>query len=346
MNYSSLGQSDIRVSRVCLGTMTFGRQTPESDAHAQMDYALSKGVNFFDTAEMYAVPPNKDTYGKTETIIGNWLSQRGTRRDIVLASKIAGEGVPWIRDGKAISPDTIREALEGSLKRLQTDYLDLYQLHWPNRGSYHFGRHWEYSGGKGETSAVLEDLHQTLETLDEYVRQGVIRTVGLSNETAWGLMQYLKLSEKHGLPRIVSMQNEYSLLNRLYEPELAEVSMRENVGLLAWSPLAGGLLTGKYRGGSRPDGARWTLVGNNHRDTPRAHEAVDAYHKIARQAGLDPVHMALSWTDSRPFVCSTIIGARTIDQLQNDMQAFEKPLSGHVQSQITSVYRQFGPAVY
>lgn len=343
MKYRTLGTTGIKVSEVCLGTMTFGRQNSEAEGHAQMDRAVEAGINFFDTAELYAVPPNEDTYGKTERILGSWFSSRGSRKDIILATKMCGAGPKWIRGGAPITRENIHQAVSGSLERLGTDYIDLYQLHWPNRGSYHFGQVWNYRGGEGETATVISELLETLETLGEYVNKGVIRHIGLSNETAWGVMKYLDLAERNTLPRIVSIQNEYSLVNRLFEPELSEVSLRENVGLLAWSPLATGLLTGKYRNGNRPDGTRWT-IGKNHRDTPQAHEAVEAYQKIADRHGLSLVELALSFATSRPFVTSNIIGATSVKQLDENIAACAAELPESALEEINTVRKTIAPA--
>ena len=259
MQYRKLGKTDIDVSLICLGTMTWGRQNSETEGHEQMDYALSQGVNFWDTAEMYAIPPTPDTYGKTEEIIGTWFAKTGKRKDVVLATKVAGPGIGWIRGGDyKIDRANIIEAVENSLTRLQTDYIDLYQLHWPNRGSYHFGQHWRYDP-QFNAEDVEANFVEVLEALDECVKAGKIRHIGLSDETAWGTMKYLELSNKHNLPRIASIQNEYSLLCRLFESDFAELAIAEDCGLLAWSPLATGMLSGKYLDGKRPEGSRWSL---------------------------------------------------------------------------------------
>ncbi len=323
--------------------MTFGMQTDEAEAYRQMDMALDEEVNFFDTAELYAVPPSSATYGVTEEIIGRWFAKRKNRDKVFLATKIAGEGIPWIRNGEnRIDRKNLISAVDASLKRLQTDWVDLYQLHWPNRGSYHFGQHWKYAGGPGSTADALRDVQETLETLGELVSQGKIRFVGLSNETAWGTMKYLQTAESRGLPRVVSIQNEYSLLKRLFEPELAEIALREDVGLLPWSPLATGLLTGKYASGVRPEGSRWSLEERSiHRDTPAAHAAVAEYLRIAEGYGIDPVHLSLAFVNSRPFVTSTIIGATTCDQLAHELQAFDRLLPAAVFDEIEAVRRAY-----
>ena len=343
MQYRQLGTTDLSVSAVCLGTMTFGRQNSEADGHAQLDYALDCGVNFIDTAELYAVPPNAETYGKTEAIIGNWFAARKNRDRVILATKIAGDGIAWVREGKnVIDRKNLRPAVDGSLARLRTDYIDLYQLHWPNRGSYHFGQLWKYRGGNLDTGAALDNLLEVLQTLGELVAEGKIRHAGLSNETSWGTMQYLRLAEQHGLPRMASIQNEYSLLNRLFEPDLAEVALREKVGLLAWSPLATGLLTGKYADGARPEGSRWSIsTGRNQRDTAQAHRAVAAYAQVAADHGLSLPQMAIAGVNSRPVVTSTISGATTLAQLEQNLAAFDVTLSDEVLDAITAVRRDF-----
>lgn len=343
MIYNSLGKTDLKVSRICLGTMTWGRQNTQQDGHEQMDYALDKGVNFFDTAEMYAVPPTPETFGKTETIIGNWISDRKTRDKIILASKIAGPGLSWIREGKyQIDKKNIKLALDESLKRLQTDYIDLYQLHWPNRGSYHFGQVWNYEPQTKDTNKVLNNFIEVLEALQDLIAQGKIRHIGLSNETAWGTMQYLRLAEQEGLPRMASIQNEYSLLARLFEPDLVEISVRESIGLLAWSPLASGMLSGKYANGNVPDGSRWSMLSrNNQRDTISAHLAVDAYIQVAKKHNLDPVQMALAFVNSRPFVTANIIGATSMQQLKINLDSINLTLNDDVFKDINEVRRSF-----
>lgn len=342
MKYRKLGTTDIDVSVICLGTMTWGRQNTESEGHEQMDYALEQGVNFFDTAEMYAVPPTPDTYGKTESIIGTWFADRKNRDQVILASKIAGPGPGWIRDGKGkIDRKNILEAIEGSLKRLQTDYIDLYQLHWPNRGSYHFSQQWNYQP-KFDKNKVEDNFVEVLETLNDLIKQGKIRNIGLSNETAWGAAKYLELSDKHGLPRMMSMQNEYNLLCRLFEPDLHEMALTEKCGLLAWSPLATGMISGKYLDGKRPEGTRWSLDGQSmSRDTKQANDAVRAYIKVAEKHGLDVCQMALAFVNSRPFVTANIIGATTMDQLKTNIDSINLDLSDDVLKDIQEVFRDY-----
>lgn len=342
MQYRSLGRTDIKVSLICLGTMTWGNQNTEQDGHAQMDYAHSRGVNFFDTAEMYAVPPSAQTYGKTEEIIGSWFATRKNRDKIILATKVAGSGLGWVRGGKyKIDRSNIIAAVEGSLKRLQTDYIDLYQLHWPNRGSYHFNAYWNY---KPDFYAALaeENFIEVLETLNDLVVAGKIRHAGLSNETAWGTMRYLQIAKERKLPRMMSIQNEYSLLCRLFEQELQEVALAENVGLLAWSPLATGMLSGKYSGGARPKGTRWTLLPPKPaRDTENANAAVREYCAIANKHGLDVCQMALAFVNRQTFVTANIIGATTMDQLKNNIDSINVTLSDDVLRDIAAVRRQY-----
>ncbi|MCL4678632.1 MAG: aldo/keto reductase [Alphaproteobacteria bacterium] len=342
MLFRPLGRTGLNVSLICLGTMTWGRQNNEAEGHAQMDYALSRGVNFFDTAEMYAVPPNAETYGKTEAIIGTWFKKTGNRSKVILATKVAGPGLPWVRGGQAvIDRKNIKEALEGSLKRLQTDYIDLYQLHWTNRGSYAFNQLWSYNP-KFKPEEVRENFLEVLETLGELVKEGKIRHAGLSNETAWGTMNWLRLSEERGLPRMASIQNEYSLLYRLFEPDMHEIAMAENVGLLAWSPLATGMLSGKYLNGKRPKGSRWTLLSNRSaRDTLQANDAVRAYMAVAKKHKLDVCQMALAFVNSRPFVTANIIGATTMQQLKANIDSVDLALSPEVLRDIDEVRRDF-----
>lgn len=347
MKRNLLGRTGLKVSAICLGTMTFGRQNTQDEGHAQMDYALAQGVDFFDTAEMYAVPPAPETYGRTEEIIGTWFAARKNRDKVILATKVAGPGLPWIRGGKArIDRANILAAVEGSLKRLQTDYIDLYQLHWPNRPGYHFESRWDWEPASVPLPEVEASFLEVLRTLDELVRAGKIRHVGLSNETAWGTLKWLALAEKHGLPRMASIQNEYSLLCRGFDWDLAEVALYEEVGLLAWSPLATGMISGKYLGGARPDGARWSLsVGKNYRDTPQANEAVRAYIELAKKHGLDVCRMAIAFTLARPFTTSSIIGATTMAQLENNIAAASLTLPETCLAGIAAIRKAY-PASY
>ena len=340
MEYVPLGRTGLRVSRLCLGTMNFGPVTTPDDSYAVMDHAHEQGINFFDTAELYPVTPAiAETQGDTERFIGTWFKKSGKRKDIVLATKVSGPGRPWIRNGAALSRKEINHALEMSLERLQTDYIDLYQLHWPNRGSYHFTNLWNYAP-QFDPKQVEDNFIEVLETMNDLVKVGKIRHVGLSNETAWGKMKYLRLSEERKLPRMVSIQNEYSLLCRLFEPDLSEVAMAENIGLLAWSPLATGMLSGKYLNGARPEGSRWTLLPNRSpRDTEAAAAAIRAYMNIAKKYGLDICQMALAFVNMQPFVTSNIIGATTMDQLKTDIASINVKLSDEVLAEIDGVRR-------
>ncbi|MDB2682763.1 aldo/keto reductase [Alphaproteobacteria bacterium] len=342
MQYKKLGRTGLDVSLICLGTMTWGNQNTEADGHEQMDYALDQGINFFDTAEMYAVPPSAETCGKTEEIIGTWFAKTGNRDKVILASKIAGPGLAWIRGGASkIDRKNMIEAVEASLKRLQTDYIDLYQLHWPNRGSYHFGQQWTYAPNH-DPAAVDADFLEVLETADELIKAGKIRHIGLSNESAWGTMKWLRLSEDNNLPRMASIQNEYSLICRLFEPDLHEIAMAEDCGLLAWSPLSRGILSGKYLDGKRPAGCRLSIdLRNEHRDRPQTNEAVKRYIAVAEKHGLDVCQMALAFVNSRPFLTSNIIGATNIEQLKSNIAALDLELSQDVLDDIHSVYEDY-----
>lgn len=338
MDYQNLGGTDIRVSKICLGTMTWGEQNTIDDAFAQMDYAVDCGINFFDTAEMYPVPPVAKTQGLTEVYIGEWLKQRGKRDDIVLASKATGPGNAHIRSGGPLTREGILQAFDASLERLQTDYLDLYQIHWPNRSTNFFGKlgysHSEYEGADAE-------IHDILRTLAELVQQGRVRSIGISNETPWGLMTYLRLADKYNLPKVVSIQNPYSLLNRTFEVGLAEMAIREQVGLLAYSPLAFGMLSGKYRNNQRPEGARLTLFERfNRYNKPESVAATQAYCQLAEQHGLDPAQMALAYINQQPFVTSNIIGATTMDQLKSNIASNELSLSDEVLKGIEAIHQQ------
>jgi aryl-alcohol dehydrogenase-like predicted oxidoreductase len=341
MKMNPLGRTGMTVSELCLGTMTFGTQTSEADAHTQIDMALAAGVNFVDTAEMYPVNPvSKETVGHSEAIIGNWNEKTGRRSDYILATKHSGEGLAVVRDGEAISSKTIAPTIEGSLKRLKTDYIDLYQFHWPNRGSYMFRKNWSYDPSGQNREETLANMLDCLEALQAQVDKGNIRAFGLSNESAWGTAQWLRLSEEKGYPRVASIQNEYSLLCRMYDTDLAELSVNEDVGLMAFSPLGTGLLTGKYQGGAVPAGSRKTLnpeLGGRH--SPRVYAAVDAYLEIAKRHGLDPVHMALAWCRTRPFMASAIFGATTVAQLEHALQSVDVTLDAQVLEEIDAAHR-------
>ena len=341
-----LGCSDIAVSRVCLGSMTWGLQNNQSDANAQLDYALSQGINFIDTAEMYAIPPSEDTYGKTESIIGHWLAANPQqRKNIVLATKIAGPGFSYIRDNSLMSGATVIQAVEASLKRLQTDYIDLYQLHWPNRTSPHFGDQWpnNINFTQVDTTEQNEQMVDILQGLAQCISAGKIRHCGLSDETPWGINQYLRLSEKHDLPRMVSIQNEFSLLHTKDWPYLIENCVHENIAYLPWSPLATGLLTGKYAKGARPQGSRWTFMQRNglFRDTEQSHQAVAAYVALAKKHNISPVTLSLAWCDQINGVTSTIIGATTMAQLKENINAFTQPLNAEILADIGQVLKRY-----
>lgn len=346
MQYSTLGHSGVSVSRVCLGSMTWGLQNSQKDASEQIEYALANGVNFIDTAEMYAVPPSPDTYGKTEQIIGRWLAANPSRREeFILASKIAGPGLPWIRDGAEITGESVLAAIDSSLTRLKTDYIDLYQLHWPNRTTPHFGKH---HPGKIKFTDVDTKQHskqmlEILQALDESVKAGKIRHFGLSDDTPWGINEYIRLSDKHDLTRVTAIQNEFSLLHAKDWPYLIENCVHQDVAFLPWSPLATGALTGKYLNGARPAGSRWTFEARQgfFRDTPAFNEAIAAYCELAKQHGLTPAELALGWVDQVDGVTSTIIGATSMAQLTENINAFKKPLSKDVLKGIWQIQKQY-----
>jgi|TARA_B110000116_G_scaffold245046_1_gene235872 aryl-alcohol dehydrogenase-like predicted oxidoreductase len=342
MKYRKLGRTDLDISLIGLGTMTWGKQNTQAEGFEQMDYALERGINFFDTAEMYAIPPTQQTYGSTETIIGNWFAARGHRDKVILASKINGPGSNWLRGGNnRIDKKNIQRAVKDSLERLQTDYIDLYQLHWPNRGSYHFGRIWEFEP-RFDAAQEEDNFLEVLHTLQGMITDGTIRHLGLSNETAWGTMKWLQLAEREGLPRMATIQNEYSLLCRHFEPDLSEIALSEDVGLLAWSPLARGILSGKYLDGARPKGSRLTLDSRiDHRSCDQVDSAVAQYIALAEQHELDPCQMALAFVNSRAFVASNIAGASTMQQLQNNIDAIELTLSSEVLAGIEHIRRQY-----
>jgi aryl-alcohol dehydrogenase-like predicted oxidoreductase len=341
MDYRTLGRTNIRVSLIGLGTMTFGEQNTEADGHAQIDYALDHGVNLIDTAEMYSVPPRAETYGSTERIIGSWLRKSGKRSKVVLCSKVAGPGralgVDYVRDGKtALDRKNILAAIDASLQRLQTDYIDVYQLHWPDRSTNFFGR-------LGYRHTEIEDtvpIEETLEVMSELTRSGKARHIGLSNETPWGLHQFLQVADRRGLARVVSIQNPYNLLNRSFEIGLAEMAIREDVGLLAYSPLAFGVLTGKFLNGARPPEsriARWSRFARYNGDI--AEKTTAAYVAIARAHGLDPAQMALAFVNRQRFVTSTLIGATTLEQLKTNVGSASLQLSDEVIQAIEGVHR-------
>ena len=336
------GNTGIEVSALCLGTMTYGTQTEPQDAHAQIDRALDAGIDFLDTAEMYPVNPIRpETTGRSEEIIGDWIAASGRRADVVVATKHSGKGFKGARDGAPISSDTIPQAIEGSLRRLRTDVIDLYQFHWPNRGSYMFRQNWRFDPSVQDRAETLQHMQDALGALSREVERGTIRAFGLSNESAWGTAMWLKVAREIGAPEMVTIQNEYSLLCRLFDTDLAELSANDDVKLLSYSPLACGILTGKYHGGlTVPHGSRMSLnkeMGG--RTTPRAWEATAAYLAIAEEHGLDPVHMALRWAADRPFMGSVIFGATSPEQLARALGAAEVTLSDEVRDAIEAAHK-------
>ena len=339
MEYRAIPHSDLKVSAIGLGTMTWGEQNTEAEGHEQMDYALEKGVNFFDTAEMYPVPPRPETCHQTERIIGSWFAEKGTRDQIILATKAAGPGphINHIRGGRGLDRKSLTEALEGSLRRLRTDRIDLYQLHWPDRPVPLFGTR-DYSPPKNDSSVALQE---TLAVLGDFQKEGKIRYAGLSNETAWGTMKCLELARLQGLPRMISIQNSYNLLNRCFDGSLSEICHYEGIRLLAYSPLAFGRLSGKYRGGKEPEGARLTLWSRFSRyNGPNADEAIEGYAEIARESGLSLTQMSLAWINSRSHVASNLIGATTIEQLAENIASIEVVLPGEVRKAIDTVHQR------
>ncbi|MBK5946286.1 aldo/keto reductase [Rhodobacter veldkampii DSM 11550] len=336
-----LGRNGPEVSEICLGSMTWGTQNTEAEGHAQIDRALDRGVTFIDTAEMYPVNPvAAETAGRTEEIIGSWLARSGRRGDVVIATKITGVGSKAARDGAPITPAAIRAAVEGSLRRLRTDHIDIYQLHWPNRGSYHFRQHWRYDAGGRDRAAVRADMGACLEAIAALVAEGKIGHFALSNETAWGMAEWLRLAEAGLGPRAISVQNEYSLLCRMYDTDLAELGVMEDVTLLAYSPLAAGLLSGKYTPEVTPQGSRRSINPDlGGRITPRVWPAVAAYRQIAATAGLDPVTMAIAFVLGRPFPVVPIVGATSVAQLDRALDAAGLTLPEPVQREIAAAWR-------
>ncbi|MCF6272460.1 MAG: aldo/keto reductase [Rhodobacteraceae bacterium] len=340
MKTRPLGRTGLKTGIFSLGTMTFGTQTSETDAHRQLDMAVEAGINLIDTAELYPVNPIlAETCGDSEVIIGNWLEKSGRRGEVLIATKVAGGGAKAVRNGAPISPATITEAVEASLKRLKTDVIDLYQLHWPNRGSYHFRQNWGFNPASQNKTKALDDISAALHTLDTLVRTGKIRHIGLSNESAWGTAQFLRIAEAEGLPRVATIQNEYSLLCRHYDLDLAELSHHEDVGLLAFSPLAVGILTGKYSGDVTPEGSRRSINPLlSGRLTPQSLRATDEYTALAQAHGIDPVHMALAFCTSRPFMAAAIVGATTSAQLAHLLKGADIVLSDEVLAGIQEIY--------
>lgn len=340
MDYRELGRTGLKVSSICLGTMTWGEQNTEADGHAQMDYALDQGINFFDTSEMYAVPPRPETQGSTEKIVGSWFKARGKRDKVILATKVAGRSpMDWLRDDKSPTEHSrkqILEAVDKSLKRLQTDYIDLYQLHWPDRPVSLFG-----AGGLTYTHVDFDShpIDEILETLGEVVKAGKVRHIGLSNETPWGTMKFLHYAETKGLPRVQSIQNAYNLTNRIFELGGAEIAHQEGVGLLAYSPLAQGYLSGKYRNGALPQGSRKQLFNRLQRyETPKAAHAFENYFAIAEKHGLDASQLANQFVTTRPFVTSNIIGATTMEQLKLAVTSREIPWTKELEADIAAAH--------
>jgi aryl-alcohol dehydrogenase-like predicted oxidoreductase len=346
MQYSVLGSSNVKVSRVCLGTMTWGTQNTQQDADEQLAYALGQGVNFIDTAEMYSVPPTAESYGATERIIGHWLNRNPDQRaKLVLASKMAGSGLAYIRDGGIMTPASLEQAVNDSLVRLQTDYIDLYQLHWPNRVSPHFGRHapgriaFSDVNSEQQTEQILGLLH----ALDRCVKAGKIRFCGLSNETPWGISQYLQLSKEHKLPRMVSIQNEFSVLHTKDWPYLIEQCVHEQIAYLPWSPLVTGAISGKYLQGARPAGSRWSMLQRHglFRDTRQSNQAIAAFIELAAGHNMTPADLALAWVNQVEGVTSTIIGATKLTQLQQNIAAFSLDINQKAADDIGQYLRQF-----
>ena len=340
MEYKKLGQTEIDVSRICLGTMTWGEQNTESEAHEQLDYAIDAGINFIDTAEMYPVAPRKETQGLTETYIGSWLARRKNRDKLIIATKVCAQAdwTAYMRDGKPrLDKKNIHEALNASLKRLQTDYIDLYQTHWPERDTNFFGKLGYYHAPEKDGVPIAE----TLEVLGGLVKEGKIRMIGISNETAWGCAEYLRVANEENLPRIVSIQNPYNLLNRTFEIGLAEFAHREQVGLLAYSPLAFGTLSGKYLNYAKPEGSRLVLFDRFTRYTnPQAIAAIEAYVKLAKESDLVPAQMALAYVNSRPFLTSNIIGATSMEQLKTNIESINIKLSKDVIRAIEAIHER------
>ncbi len=339
MKFKKLGNTDLDVSLICLGTMTWGTQNTEKDAFEQMDYSVSQGVNFFDTAEIYSVPPTSDSYGKTEVMIGNWFEKRKNRDKIILASKVAGPGCDWIRGGgNNFDEKKIGEAIDGSLKRLKTDYIDLYQLHWPERSTNFFGRRdYSFNNKEGEWNS----FENILDALGKYIKSGKIRYIGMSNETPYGLSRYLEISKNKGAPRMMSVQNPYSLVNRTYEIGMSEISIRQKCGLLVYYPLAAGALSGKYRNGEMPKNSRMALFKGWERHlNPLAMRAYDEYYKLAKDFNLTMVQLAQSFVNSRPFVTSNIIGATTMEQLKENIDSVNIDFTDEMMERVDKIHNE------
>ncbi len=337
MKYKKLGNTDLDVSLICLGTMTWGTQNTQQEAFEQMDYSIDQGINFFDTAELYSVPPTKDSYGKTEIMIGNWFEKKKNREKIILASKVAGPGCDWIRGGEnSFTEKKIGEAIDGSLKRLKTDYIDLYQLHWPERSTNTFGRR-DYSHRENERE--WNSFESILVALEKFIKIGKIRYIGMSNETPYGFSKYLELSKRNKLPRMMSVQNPYSLVNRTYEIGMSEISIREKCGLLVYYPLAAGALSGKYRNGKMPKNSRMSLFkGWERMLNPLAMKAYEDYYNLANECSLTMVQLAQAFVNSRPFVTSNIIGATTMDQLKENIASVDIDLNEEILEKINLIH--------
>ncbi|MFP7569935.1 aldo/keto reductase [Marivita sp. S2033] len=342
MKMNRLGKTDLMISELGLGTMTFGNQTSEADAHTQIEMAADAGVTFMDAAEMYPTAPvRKETIGRTEEILGNWFAASGRRNDWVVATKHSGAGMEHTRNGAPITSESVPDAVEGSLRRLKIDHIDLYQLHWPNRGSYCFRQNWTYDPSGQDRTSTLQNMADVLGALGREVEKGRIRHIGLSNETTWGTAKWLQVADAMAGPRMESIQNEYSLMCRMADTDLAELMVNEEVSLLPFSPLAAGLLTGKYQNGAVPEGSRMSINAElGGRKTDRAFEAVDAYAKVADEAGLDLAVMALAWTAQRPYVASSIFGATTIEQLKHQLKAVDVKLSDDVLAALDATHKQ------
>ena len=341
MKMNTLAGGALEVSALSLGSMTWGSTNTPAEGHAQIDMALDYGVTFIDTAEMYPVNPiSADTVGRTESVIGDWLERTGRRGDVVIATKVSGANGGFVREGRGYDGATIRQTVDASLKRLKTDFIDIYQTHWPNRGSYMFRQNWTYDPSKQNREETQAHMRDVLEAMADVVKAGKVRHFGLSNESAWGTSEWLRLAREMGAPEVVSIQNEYNLLCRMADTDLAELCVNEGVGILAFSPLAAGLLTGKYQGDMIPEGSR--RVGQPElggRVSPRAFPAVAAYLEIAQRHGLDPIHMALAFCVSRPFMGSTIFGASSLQQLERILAGQDLVLSDEVMAEITRAHR-------
>ena len=341
MKMIPLGRTDIMVSDWCLGTMTYGNQTPQDDAHRQIDMALDAGINFVDTAEMYPVNPiSAETVGNSERVIGEWIKATGRRDDVVVATKVSGDNPGWVRGGVGYSGAMMADAIDASLARLQTDVIDLYQMHWPLRGSYMFRQNWTYDPSGQDRAETLDHMADVLRALGDAVKAGKIRAIGMSNESAWGMTKWMDVAAAEGLPRMASVQNEYSLLCRLYDTDMAEVAVNEDVTLLSFSPLATGLLTGKYQNGAVPAGSRLSINDDlGGRITPRTLPAVQAYMDVAARHGLDPAHLAMAWQGTRPFPVSAIFGATTTEQLAHLLKGRDVALPDDVLAEIDTAHR-------